>query len=86
MVLAVPISSEAEAALQEKARAANTDLTTYVTALIEQAAKPALSLKEISGPVADDFAKSGMTDDEFGDLLEEAKHEMRAEKRARKSQ
>lgn len=86
MVLAVPISSEAEAALQEKARAANTDLTTYVTALIEQAAKPALSLREISGSVADDFAKSGMTGDEFGDLLEEAKHEMRSEKRARKSQ
>jgi hypothetical protein len=85
MVLSVSISAEAEAKLVVKAAAAGVDVATYVATIVEQNAKMPLSLKEISGPVADDFAKSGMTEDEFGDLLEEVKHEMRAEKRARRA-
>jgi hypothetical protein len=56
------------------------DVETYAAALIEQSAKPPLTLAEISGPIAEDFARSGMTEDELGDLLEEAKHLMRAER------
>ncbi len=85
MTLTVPISREAEAKLTAKAAAAGVDVSTYVATIVEQTAKAPLSLKEISGPVADDFARSGMTEDELGDLLEEAKHDMRAEKRARKA-
>jgi hypothetical protein len=85
MVLSFSISQEAEAKLKAKAAAAGVDASTYAAALVEQIAKAPLSLKEISGPIADDFAKSGMTDDELGDLLEEAKHEMRTEKRARRA-
>jgi len=85
MVLTLPISPEAEARLAAKAKAAGLDVPTYVAHLVEESAKTPLSLKEISGPVAADFAKSGMTEDEFGDLLEAAKHEMRAEKRAGKA-
>jgi len=84
MVLTIPISADAEAKLKAKAAQAGVDVTAYVSALVEQSARPSLSLRELSGPIADDFAKSGMTDVELGDLLEEAKHEMRAEKRARK--
>jgi len=58
-------------------------METYAAALIEQTTRSPLSLKEISGPVADDFSKSGMTEDELSDLLEVAKHKMRAEKRRR---
>lgn len=49
--------------------------------LLSKSQRPPLSLKEIGGPIAEDFARSGMTEDELGDLLEEAKHEMRAERR-----
>lgn len=81
MVLSVPISQETEAKLVARARAAGVDLSTYVAALVEETTKPPLSLHEISGPIANDFANSGMTDDELGDFLEEVKHEMRAERR-----
>lgn len=84
MVLTVPISREAEARLIAKAAAAGVDVSTYVAALVEQATTLPLSLREISGPIADDFAKSGMTDEELGDFLEEVKHAMRAERRAGK--
>jgi hypothetical protein len=85
MVLQLLISPEAEAKLKAKAAAAGVDVETYATTLAEQVTKAPLSLKEISGPIADDFAKSGMTDDELGDLLEQAKHEMRAERRGRQA-
>jgi hypothetical protein len=85
MVLTLPISQETEARLTAKANAAGVDLSTYVSKIVEDTAKLPLSIKEISGEIADDFKNSGMTDDEFGDLLEEVKHEMRAEKRARKT-
>jgi hypothetical protein len=84
MVLSLSISPEAEAKLKSKAAAAGVDIETYAVTLIEQFTKAPLSLKEISGPIAEEFAKSGMTEDELADLLEEAKHEMRAEKRGRK--
>ncbi len=85
MVLSVSISAETEAKLERKAAAAGVDVATYVSNLVEQTAEAPLSLREISGPIADDFAKSGVTEDELGDLLEEVKHEMRAERRARNS-
>jgi hypothetical protein len=85
MVLTLTISAEAEAKLKAKAAAAGVDVETYAAAIVEQTTKAPLSLREISGPVADDFAKSGMTEDELSDLLEEAKHEMRAEKRGRQA-
>lgn len=83
--MTISISSDAEADLKAKAAAAGVDVSQYVSALVEQSTHTSLSLKDLSGPIADDFARTGMTDDEFGDLLEEAKHEMRAEKRARNS-
>jgi hypothetical protein len=86
MVLSVPISKDVELKLAEKAAAAGVDVSTYVAALLEQSMKMPLSLREISGPIAEDFTKSGMTDDELGDFLEEAKHQMRAERRAGKTQ
>jgi len=39
------------------------------------------TLKGISGPIVQEFVRSGMTDDELGGLLEEAKLAMRAEHR-----
>ena len=84
MVLTLPISPEVEASLVAKAKAAGVDVQTFVASIVEQTAKAPPSLKEISGDIAADFRNSGLSDDEFGDLLEDVKHEMRAEKRGRK--
>lgn len=85
MVLNLTISREAEAKLKAKAAAAGVDVKTYAAQHLELIAATPKSLKEISGPIAEDFARSGMTADELGDLLEEAKHEMRAENRGRQA-
>ena len=84
MVLSLSISNQTEAALRAKACAAGVDVPTYVLGLIEQSTRAPLSIQEISGPVADDFAKTAMTEEELGDVLEDAKHQMRTEKRKRR--
>lgn len=85
MVLSISISPDAEARLNAKAQLAGVDLSAYVASLVEHNAKHPMSLAEISGPVAEEFEKSGMTEDELSDVLEEAKHAMRAERRAGRS-
>lgn len=77
MTLKVPISSRAEAMLREKAAAVGQDVVDYAAGVLERVAEPPASLREISGPLLDEFKTSGMTDDELGDLLEDAKHRTR---------
>ena len=84
MTLEIPISAEAEARLRRRAAAAGEDLPSYVAKLVAHFAEPPTPLVELSGPIYEAFKESGMTDEELGDLLEQAKHEMRAERRARR--
>jgi glycine cleavage system pyridoxal-binding protein P len=86
MVISVPISPQTEATLKAKAAAAGVDVETYAARQLELMASPPRSLKEISGPIAQAFAKSGMTEDELADFLEQEKHAMRAERRAKKNE
>ena len=81
MVLSIPISPEAEAKLRAKAALAGVDVSTYAARQLEMLATPPRSLRQISGPIAEDVAKSGMTEDELAEFLEEEKHAMRAERR-----
>lgn len=81
MVLSLSISPEAEAKLSEKAAAAGVDLQTYAAQQLERVAKAPPSLAELSGPVAEAFAESGMSEDELAEFLEGEKHAMRAERR-----
>jgi hypothetical protein len=81
MVLSVTISTEAEAKLRAKAAAAGVDLATYAARQLERLAAPPPSLREISGPIGEAFARSGMSEDELSDFLEAEKHAMRAERR-----
>jgi hypothetical protein len=85
MVLKLDISSEAEAALKSKAAAAGVELEQYASRLIEKMARQPRSLDELSGSIAHEFGKSGMTEDELAEFLETEKHAMRAEKRAKRS-
>lgn len=85
MVLSLSISAQAEATLKAKAAAAGVDVETYATRHLELMASPPKSLKEISGSIAADFARSGMTEDELSDFLEAEKHTMRAERREKRA-
>jgi hypothetical protein len=85
MVLTLSISAAAEAKLKAKAVAAGVDIGTYAAQLLELVAAPPKSLKEISGPIAEEFARSGMTEDELSDFLEAEKHAMRAERRGKRA-
>jgi hypothetical protein len=70
--------------LAEKAQAACVDVQKYVEWLVRVAATSP-SLSEVLRPVHDAFHASGMSEDELGDLLEQATHEMRGERRARQA-
>ena len=66
-------------------RIAGVDIETYAARQLELMATPVRSLKEISGPIAEEFARSGMTEQELSDFLETQKHEARAERRAKRA-
>jgi len=76
MTLTVALSPEAEATLVSKARAIGIDLGTYAARLLERDAART-TLEEISGNLAERFKKTGMTEEELGELLEREKHEAR---------
>lgn len=80
MVIQIPLSPETEAKLRVQAKAAGQEINAYAAALLERAAKQP-PLEEILAPIRAEFAASGMTDDQLGEYLEEAKHEMRRDRR-----
>jgi hypothetical protein len=82
MTLTVDLADADAQRLAEKARAAGVDVQTYVERLVRLAATCA-PLDDVLRPVREAFQASGMSEDELGELLEEAKHEMRRERRAR---
>jgi hypothetical protein len=81
MSLTIDLSPDAEALLSARASSVGQDLNTYVSRLVDRMATASKTLEELSGPIYQNFLDSGMTDDELGDLLEDAKHDMRAERR-----
>ena len=85
MTLQVTISSDAEAALRKQADEAGLPAEAVAARLLERSLHRIPDLKEISGPIHEEFLRSGMTEDELTELLEREKHAMRAERRARKS-
>lgn len=84
MTLHISISAEAEAKLRERAAADGQPLEAVAARLIEDAVRRP-SLAEALAPVRAEFEASGLTDEQLGDVLERAKHEMRATRRARKA-
>jgi hypothetical protein len=84
MSITIPLSAEVEASLKSRAAAAGQDVATYAAKVLESIACPR-SLEELSGPVQHRFKESGMSEEELGEELERAKHQMRAERRDRRS-
>ncbi|MDB5322958.1 MAG: hypothetical protein JWN40_4589 [Phycisphaerales bacterium] len=84
MVLSIPITPETEAKLKAKAATAGVDMQTYAARTLERiAARP--PLEDVLAPLRAEFDASGMSEEELTELLEAAKHEMRAEHRARQA-
>ena len=83
MSITITLPSDAEHRLDDRAKAAGVDVPTYAERLLVSALGKPESIEAISGPMQQQFRDSGMTDDEFGDLLEEAKHAMRRDRRNR---
>lgn len=84
MELTLSLSPEAESKLKAKAAAAGVDVATYAANTLERVAtRP--SLDEVLAPLRAEFERSGTNEDELTELLEQAKHEARAEQHARKA-
>ena len=86
MTLSVPLPPEAESALRQRAAAAGKDLVVVASELLTQVLMHGMvltqeRLREISGSTYERFLASGMTDEQVGDELEDAKHRARASKR-----
>ena len=77
MVLSIPITAETEAKLKAKAAVAGVDLQTFAARALERiASRP--NLDEALAPLRAEIQDSGVTEDQLSDLLEEAKHDLRA--------
>jgi hypothetical protein len=84
MVLRVSISSETETKLKAKAAVAGMDVQTFAARALEREASRR-SLDELLAPLRAEFDSSGMSEEKLENLLETAKHQMRAERRGRKA-
>lgn len=82
MTVSLTLSPEKETRLRERAAAAGQEFSVYVSRLLEQFVEPPTPPEETRHPVYQQFLDSGMTDDELGEMLEMARHQMRAERRA----
>ena len=84
MVLSLSISAGAEAKLKAKAAAAGVDVETFASRTLERFANRP-SLDEMLKPLREEFDRSGMSEKELTDFLEEVKHEARAEQHTRRA-
>jgi len=78
------LSKDAEAKLADRAAASGLPLPDYLSTLIQGFVETPRTLSEISGPVYQRFLDSGTTDEQLSEELEQAKHQMRAERRTRR--
>ena len=84
MDLQITLSADAEKQLRLKAAAVGMEPKRFAERMLERALIGSI-LEELLAPVRAEFEASGMTEEELIELLETAKHEMRAEERKRKA-
>jgi hypothetical protein len=74
------LGSDTSERLKQRAAASGKEVADYAAALIEDAVtKP--SIDEVLAPIREQFARSGMSEDELSNFLEDAKHRRRDERR-----
>ena len=74
------VSRQAQQTLAERAAASGMELGDYISTLVEQTTRGALSLEAISGDVYRRFLESGVSDDQLSEELEPGKHELRRQR------
>jgi hypothetical protein len=79
------LSRDAEARLAGRAAASGLALADYLATLVESFVETPRTLTEISGPVYQRFLDSGTSDEQLSEELEQAKHEMRAQRRSKRT-
>lgn len=79
------LSKVVEAKLAERAAATGQSLDKYIATLVESVLDSPRTFEQISGPVYQRFLDSGTTDEQISEELEQAKHETRAQRRARQA-
>ena len=81
MTITIRVSPDVGARLQEKARSQGQDVVEYVEVMVaEQARQP--TLDELLAPVRQEFAESGMTEDELDEFMYAIRRQVNEEKRA----
>ena len=85
MSITIRLSPNEEKRLAERAALSGRDLPGYIQLLIERDLHVAPTLDEVLAPVRQQFEDGGMTDDELGALVEEAREEVWQEKHGRPS-
>ena len=78
----IQLTPETKAWLTNAAAVMRQDLPTFIAGYLDRLAAASTALDRTLDPIRTAFEESGMTDDELGDMLEDAKHAMRAERRA----
>jgi len=82
MTLTIAIAPEVEAKLLKRAAESGQDVAEYAANLIRQGVT-ALTFDELLAPVRQDFARSGMSDDEIMEFGRQQLDALRAEKGAK---
>lgn len=85
MTLRIQLPPDVEAKLRVRATASGEPIDRYVARLVQHFVATPTPLEEISGPIHQRFVESGTTEEQLVEELERAKHEMRAERRARQA-
>jgi hypothetical protein len=83
--MSILLKPETETLLINRAAAKGYNIDDYVKKLVEEDSNKMRTLDEIFAPVRKEFNESGMTEDEFDDLIYQARREVYAEKKAREN-
>jgi hypothetical protein len=75
--ITVRIPDPTERTLRRQAEAAGKPVEQFVSEVLEAQASPAKTLLAISGSIQEQFAKSGMTEDELAQRLQQEDHSAR---------
>lgn len=86
MTLTIHLPERVELRLAERASQEGKTAESLATELIEKAVETDETIHDILAPFRKEFAESGMTEDEWTALVEEAREEVWQEDEARKKQ
>jgi hypothetical protein len=83
--MSILLKPETETLLINRAAAKGCNVDDYVKKLVEEDSNKLRTLDEIFAPVRKEFDESGMTEDEFDELIYQSRREVYAEKKAREN-